>query len=288
MKLLFFKILMKLLNVIFKIIYGVSYSTYKATLTNRSFDSMTSILLWMHFSLKKKYPKFTINNQHVAEIGAGQFLSHPIGLILLGAKKVTTFDLYRQFNQKAAILSFNQQLMSKKILSAFAPSNKYSKIMDKINKSNFDLNELENYGIQYIAPFNINNYKENECFDLIISYTVLEHVSNNKIPELIIKSVKTLKHGGYFCHFIDMEDHKDHDNNPFEFLSSNNWTETDCFFRGNRLRLNDWDKIFNQIQGIEYEFVSILERNEELLPKGIARELNNYASGILVIGKKLY
>ena len=106
-----------------------------------------------------------------------------------------------------------------------------------------------------------------------MSYTVLEHVPPRDILNLLIKSIDVLKVGGYFCHFIDLEDHKDSINKPFEFLKVKEWTDSDCFSRGNRLRLNDWEDIFNNIQEIEYEFVSILERDKSLLPPGIDKEL---------------
>jgi hypothetical protein len=248
---------------------------------------MNSVLLWMIQGINKKYSEFNIQNIKVAEIGSGQFLSHPIGLKLLGAKEIISFDLYRQFNQKAASLSFKQQVMSKKTLSTFAEPSMYVEMLKKIKNTNLDLLKLNKLGIEYKAPFDLNNYTESKDFDLIISYTVLEHVPPSDINSLLMKSVETLNIGGYFCHFIDLEDHKDSENNPFEFLNIEDWKDSDCFSRGNKIRVEEWRNIFNQIENIEYEFISILERDKNLLPKGIVKILNNYASGILVVGKRI-
>jgi SAM-dependent methyltransferase len=286
MKLLIKRIFLKLSNIVFKIIYGISYSTYKGALTNRSFDSMSAILLWMVHSVIKKYPKFVLNNKIVAEIGSGQFLSHPLGLKLLGSDAIVSFDLYRQYNQKAAKISYSQQVMAKKIFSSYVDSSVYNKTMEEIRDTEFNLNQLENLGIKYKAPFDLNNFNEHDFFDFVISYTVLEHVPPSDISSLLEKSIKILKPGGHFCHFIDLEDHKDAENKPFEFLKHKEWKEEECFSRGNRLRPDAWKAIFDTLDEIEYEFISILVRNKDFLPCEIKRELNNYTSGILVVGLK--
>lgn len=286
MKILFKKIVRRLFNIWYKLFYGMSFSTYMASKTNRSFDSMSAILIWMIHAVTKKYPTFTLNNMDVLEIGSGQFLSHPLGVKLLGAKDVISIDLYRQFNQKAAQSSFSQQVMAKKIFSSYAESSKYNLMLEDIKKSRIDLNLITDFGITYLAPLDLLDYNS-KLVDFVISYTVLEHVPPKKIIPLLEKSIELLKSDGHFCHFIDLEDHKDATNKPFEFLENKDWSDSDCFSRGNRLRLNDWTKIFNEISEIEYEFTYILERNKNLLPNDIDKELNNYVSGILVVGQKL-
>ena len=287
MNLILKKIVNKGLNLIFKFLYKVNYSTYKATLSNRSFDSMSAVLIWMIQGIKKVYPDFYIANKEVLEIGSGQFLSHPLGLKVLGAKEVISVDLYKQFNQKAAMLSFQQNVMAKKIFSGEVNSADYNLTMEQIQKSNLDLDLLEELGIKYLAPMNLLDYPKSEDAELVISYTTLEHVPPKDIPLLFEKSIELLKKDGIFCHFIDLEDHKDSDKKPFEFLKYSNWCDSDCFSRGNRLRPTDWEKILNKIESIEYSFVYILERNKDLLPESIEKKVNNYASGILLVGKKL-
>jgi len=280
-------LLKKSINVVFKSVFGVSYSTYKAAATNRSFDSMSAVLLWMVQGVKKKYPEFVLNNKVVAEIGSGQFLAHPLGLKLLGSDQIVTFDLYKQYNQKAAKISYLQQVMAKKIFSSYVDSSIYNEMMEKIKDTGLDLHRLDRLGVVYKAPFDLNNYEQSNFFDFITSYTVLEHVPPSDITSLLEKSIKMLKPGGHFCHFIDMEDHKDAENKPFEFLKCERWEVNDCFSRGNRLRKNDWEQIFNTLSEIEYEFVSVLVRNKNFLPKGIKEEFNDNTSGILVVGKKM-
>ena len=114
----------------------------------------------------------------------------------------------------------------------------------------------------------------------------------DSIKTLLVKSVGVLKEGGCFCHFIDLEDHLDPEHAPFEFLKEDDWTDIDCYTRGNRLRRQDWEGIFNQMDNIEYEFVSILRREAFFLPMNITEmggiEIKNKTvSGILVVGKKV-
>jgi SAM-dependent methyltransferase len=281
----------KILNPCFKWISGVPFQVYKGAITNRSFDSMSAILIWMVNSIRKKYSNFDLKNKKVAEIGTGQFMAHPIGFKLLGASKVVTFDLYRQFNQKAAFISYSQQVMAKKFFSSLALPTDYMKVMSDIKLTKMALPELEKRGIEYWAPFDLLDYQDDDDFDLITSYTVLEHVPPREIEALMIKSIAVLKRGGIFCHYIDLEDHLDPESAPFAFLVEVDWSDQDCFSRGNRLRLSAWENIFEKLSGVDYEFVSVLRRETSLLPEGIMKknELNEgdlAVSGILVVGKK--
>jgi hypothetical protein len=289
-KLLIQKVINRILNIGCKIFTRLSFSLYKGALSNRSFDSMSSVLLWMLDGLKEKYPSFELKDIKVAEIGTGQFLTHPVGFLLLGVSKVVSFDLYRQFNKAASVLSFSQNVMAKKIFSKYVSSDFYIKVMNGIESSKFDLIELEKCGIEYKAPFDLQDYKTDNYFDLIFSYTVLEHVPPNSIELLLVKSINVLKSGGKFCHYIDMEDHLN-SKQPFDFLIQQDWGDEDCYLRGNRLRFGDWKNIFNKISNIEYEFFHIIRREAHLIPQLVRsqpgfNEENIRVSGILVIGSK--
>ena len=77
-------------------------------------------------------------------------------------------------------------------------------------------------------------------------------------------------------------------NKPFEFLANKEWSEKNCFNRGNRLRLNDWKNKFDNIDNISYEFIKLLERDKSALPSSIQKIRENYTSGILVVGQKKF
>ena len=192
-----------------------------------------------------------------------------------------------KFNQKAAYTSFNQNVMSKKFFLSKMPSTLYNIRLNEISHTNLKLKNLEKLNIFYYAPFDINNYGEHEEFDFCISYTVLEHIPPSDLQNFLESSIKILKPSGHFCHFIDLEDHKNPKEEPFEFLKAKSWTNEDCFVRGNRLRLNDWKNIFDKIENIEFEFIEVLERDKYKLPSGVPKSLSNFSSGILVAGKKI-
>ncbi|XOJ85151.1 hypothetical protein ABXT54_02805 [Methylophilaceae bacterium Uisw_099_01] len=263
----------------------------KASYRHRSFDSMSSILLWMLDGVEKQYPSFRVKGKKVAEIGAGKFLSHAIGLKVLGASKIFSFDMFRQFDQEEALISFSQQIMAKKIYSKCIEPDEYFITLDEIKATELDLIKLNVLGIEYFAPFDFRQYPNGDFFDFIMSYTVMEHVPPSDVSSLLTKTIQTLCEGGKFCHYIDLEDHKNPGYAPFDFLVEDNWSDEDCFNRGNRLRLSDWKNIFDKIDSIEYTFTSVFRRNLDLLPMDISQmseeELDDIrVSGFLVIGKK--
>jgi hypothetical protein len=245
----------------------------------------------MMHSIKQQYQEFDLHNQEIAEIGSGKYLAHPIGLKLLGANRITSFDLHRQFNQKAASIAYLQQVMAKKIYSSNASPEIYLKIMEDIKSTNMDLDKLHQMGINYLAPYDLREYSTNNKFYLVISYTVLEHIPPNDINSLLEKSIDIISEGGYFCHYIDLEDHLNPTQAPFDFFKENDWSDKDCFSRGNRLRISDWTELFDKISGIDYEFITKFKRDASLLPMDINKlkesEIENYVvSGILVVGRK--
>ena len=288
-KILFFikKIILFVLNKLYVYFLGVDFFTYHSTSSNRSFDSMSAILLWMLGEIGKKYNDFEICGKDIFEFGSGKFLSHPIALKFLGAHNIVSSDILNQFDPKAAKLSFKNRIMAKKFFSSLITSKSFNETCIKIEETDFDLHRLSNMGIDYIAPVKMEDCNENNRFDLVLSYTTLEHIPPHSISNVLSSSLNLLKVGSVFCHFIDLEDHADSRNNPFAFLSVSEWSDSDCFSRGNRLRPSDWKVIFNSFDNIEYDFTIILKRDAELLPPNVENIEDNYSSGILVIGRKI-
>lgn len=267
-------------------IFGIGPLAYKGALSNRSFDSMSATLIWMVRGLQRVYPEFFVAGK-VLEIGSGKYLSHPLGLRMLGASRVTSIDLFEQFNRKAAQVSFRQNVMAKKLFAGEINSRKYYEHLKEIDETNFELSSLADYGVEYIAPLDILNYNPQEHFDLVTSYTTLEHVPPRDVSSLLTKSISLLREGGHFCHFIDLEDHKNPQKNPFGFLIESEWSDFDCFTRGNRLRAHDWRKILDDLTDIQYSFVFVLERNDAPMPSPFDWSSDNRVTGILAVGKRL-
>ena len=104
-----------------------------------------------------------------------------------------------------------------------------------------------------------------------------------------------LNTNGFILHYIDLEDHKNPINKPFEFLSipQNHWNENLASNRGNRIRSSEWKKIFLESNNnIDFKFCPV---NKRALPKNLSvvkeikyrDEEDLKITGLIVIGKKI-
>ena len=58
---------------------------------------------------------------------------------------------------------------------------------------------------------------------------------------------------GQMLHYVNLRDHKNMENNPFEFLANNTKYDParDEDSRGNRIRRNQWLKLFNKLHDLK-------------------------------------
>ena len=282
-KIFFIKLIEKIKSIYTQLFYGLPYPTYKACLTNRSFDSMSFILYWMINKAKKVYPSLRLEGQRVLEIGSGQFFSHQIAFKLLGAYKITTIDIKRQFNNKAAYLSLTNNVMSRKIFSNLDTSLDLDiyKLLNNFSKQIKSSKEINLPFIKYLAPYDITSNKLQKKFDIVFSYTVLEHILKKDIKIFLQSTIEVLLDGGFLIHYIDLEDHFS-PLNPFAFLNNDNWVENNSFTRGNRLRYREWESI---IKSLDLSSFKIIPMNYRDSKKNLDMK-SDYFCGILFVAKK--
>ena len=233
----------------------------------------------LNFHLLDKDLSF-LNNKVCLEIGSGWVLSHALICILLGAKKVFVSDIFSHARPKMLKQCISNSTISviRDVLSPFEDHERIRKRLEKLKKiKKFNLNVLKEMGIEYIAPIDFAKEKLNQPVDFIFSNSVLEHVPNKDIFSLLENISSFLNPNGFMLHNIHLEDHNDIENDPFGFLSidSSKYSCKIQSWRGNRIRLSEWQKLFNSLNKLVSHPLYSWIREDKNLPKYISQSINN-------------
>ncbi len=109
------------------------------------------------------------------------------------------------------------------------------------------------YNINYIAPYNLNNFaKINQKFDMCISTTVLEHLKISELEEYLENLKTILEPNGLVSSIIDYTDHYNHTDKNISVLnylsySDEEWKKyNNSYLFQNRLRHQDYKKIIEK------------------------------------------
>jgi len=221
----------------------------------------------------------SLKNKVCLEIGSGWVLSHALICHLIGAEKVYVSDIeplayppslnYAVRNSEKSII--------RDILSPFFPHDQIRKRLDNVCEvKHFSLENLKNFGIEYIAPVDLAKESPNFKADFIYSFSVLEHVPVEDIFPLLSNLINTLNNDGSMIHCIHLEDHKNITGDPFCFL-----TEPDASYdrvkqnlRGNRLRGSQWLKLFKCLNGTDFRVIYQWKRYDKKLPEEIDKSIS--------------
>lgn len=170
------------------------------------------------------------------EIGAGRDLIVPLALRLLGVKHVTAVDIER--------------LADIKLINIAARRVCFCLDLPIIEFKNFE--ELEGYGILYMAPFDlIQSVDIIRDVDAFVSNEVLEHIPAVFLEPLFKSAISKLKDVGISIHSIDYSDHYARDGgvSRFNFLkySDLEWKKYNpSIHYVNRLRHSDYVSVMKK------------------------------------------
>lgn len=212
----------------------------------------------------------TPRNLRILEIGSGIIPVIPIALWLNGAKCVYATDLNCYLSPFLLARCLTWIKSNRDILIELFPDIH----VDRLNLicksySISDLNSaiafLKTIDIYYISPCDARHLSfDDNCFDCILSYTVLEHIQTDFICDIFIELKRVLSPGGCFIHNIDFSDHFSHMDksiSPINFLRFNKFQYRllagNKFMYMNRLRLDDFDQIFDNLSLNSVYFESI-------------------------------
>lgn len=169
----------------------------------------------------------------VLEIGSGWFPVIPIMLSLYGAKKVVLSDLSPHMDATtfAATLAFLQPQLK----NFPGTENKLS---------------VEDFGLEYLSPFRVAAIPDGSI-DIVISRTVLEHISAPQLHDLLAALRPKLAPHGIMAHYVDHSDHLEHRDKSISRINFLTWSDTQHGIVNwltkegeNRLRHHEYREVF--------------------------------------------
>ena len=186
-------------------------------------------------------------------------------------------------------------MLARRFLSAFTSHDEFTARLQMIRDTDYDPERLRALGIDYRAPVHWENESDlRDRFDLVISYTVLEHVPSNRVPELLRAAWKALAPGGVCVHFVDLEDHASPAENPFGFLAADtDWEPGSSLRRGNRMRFSRWCEIAGDRAEVEWSFPYVAVRHDVPLPERLDPDVAHdgeedlRTSAFVLVGRRL-
>jgi len=101
-------------------------------------------------------------------------------------------------------------------------------------------------GYSYVAPVDaIASPLLLKTFDVLVSTSVLEHIPPSLIAALLDALKSRENEGATQVHCVDLRDHRDFDNAPYDFLDPSKPfdAEADADSRGNGMTLRDWEAL---------------------------------------------
>lgn len=214
------------------------------------------------------------------EIGSGFVLSHAVICYLLGAKSVIATDVVRHAVPKTLSTALRKSIpyLPRDLLAHF---DDHSAIRERYNRllkcKTFNFDNLKDFGIEYIAPIDLAKERLNTPIDFVFSNSVLEHVPQVDIYNLINNLSQDLSPGGTMIHNIHLEDHKNISGGPFDFftISREHYSKIDEGRRGNRLRKSKWEIIFREIANTESKFIYSWQRKDVEVPQDIDESIQH-------------
>jgi hypothetical protein len=228
---------------------------------------MSGVLGWM-LGLARAELGTVPRRGRALEIGTGQFMAHAAGLYVCGFDRVLTVDRYRQFALPLVRASQEKPVLARRFLSPFVAHDDFTARWRRLAATGWEPAALASAGLEYRAPQEAAALTSGpERFDLVFSYTVLEHVPPAELPGLIAASAALLAPGGVALHFVDLEDHRDPRGAPFAFLApAPAWSDAQCGECGNRLRFSPWRRLLAERTGLDWRFPYTAVRHDAPLP----------------------
>ena len=215
------------------------------------------------------------------EIGTGRRVNTPIGFWLLGAARTVTVDLHPYLKSQLVHEDINyvvenrrevEELFGERIIK-----DRFAALLDLATNQWKLADLLSLCGIEYHAPSDAANLSvEAASIDFHTSYTVLEHIPEPTLVNILREGLRVLKSDGLFVHRIDYSDHFSHSDqgiSPVNFLqfSDEAWSRIagNRFMYMNRLRVDDFLDVYKRADHAVREVESIINAGvQEALQRG--------------------
>lgn len=184
----------------------------------------------------RRHDAWTDAAPKLLEVGTGRMLVLPVALWLLGcARQVVTVDLERNLDPALVVLQHpfyrgrRQSLLEGSVGDPVAAADRLDRFLAlwaqrALNAESDPPCEpdaraaehalvdrlLRLCDITYLAPCDAAELDmPNDSFDMLVSTSVLEHISPDALPPLLRNGFRLLRPGGIAVHLIDHKDHAD-------------------------------------------------------------------------------
>ncbi|MBN3922949.1 hypothetical protein [Nostoc sp. NMS4] len=257
---------------LYQVLYNRTHSSQLALKGKRLDICANEVAIYLLQCGKEKY---VLRDKVCLEIGSGWLLTHSLVFYLLGAKKVYATDVSPLLQPeniiKAVCNSVNWSILDS--LSTFEDRDIIRFRLKKLfSLKSLSVEVLQDLGIEYIAPIDLSEQvPSSEKIDFIFSKSVLEHVPIDDVVPLLENLVSSLSEDGFMFHLIDLLDHRDTSERPFEFFIYHQ----EAYSRelqsrwGNRIRRSQWKQIFSNLKHLNSKFVFEWSHNDAELPEKI-------------------
>lgn len=199
-------------------------------------------------------------NKIFFELGTGRIPEIPIFLWLFGAKKIITVDLNSLANSELTNKLIDQIVKNKKqvfnLVGKLIDIDRFEKLENLLEKNLCISDLIDLFNIEYISPFDASNEQIEETYiDFFLSYTVLEHIPQKDLEDILSNMKHKLHKGSIMIHYIDYSDHFSHSDpkiSSINFLKYSNWywnlIAGNKYMYMNRLRHDDFLNIFKKLK----------------------------------------
>lgn len=202
---------------------------------------------------------FSIAGKRVMEVGTGRRIDMPVGLYLLGASSVETYDLHPYMKAELVEGSLAGMLRNRDeiaaLLGPIAGRELVEARLATLAKVRTARELMDASSIHYHAPADAaKTGLPDGSIDLQFSFTVFEHIPGPVLSAILKEASRVLvPETGLACHHIDPSDHFAHDDQSISFVNFLQFEEIDWakyndnqFAYHNRLRVDDYEKIYRE------------------------------------------
>lgn len=257
-------------SALFRAVYHPLHAAQLARTTKRLDQCAAQLAHLLHLCARQGR-SVRLEGARCLELGAGWVLSHALVCHLLGAKRVLAVDIERAARLDAlrAAVADAPPALVRDLLAPFADHAQVRARLDALRAlKRFDFEALARLGIAYRAPVDFARETLPEAFDLIYSFSVLEHVPAADVSAVLANLARQLAPGGTMLHAIHLEDHRDIARDPFAFLAARQppFSPVEQTERGNRLRASAWRAAFAAVPGLSYCELWAWQRDDKPLP----------------------
>ncbi len=199
----------------------------------------------------KNIKRFSIYSQlrpeqvTVFEIGTGPALGSTIGMSLMGFKKIISVDICRASPQYVQMVYRHYKKYATNLGIKFVP-----RIKEKITDENLNRILLENFKIDYRAPYDAAHTDlPNDSVEYVFANLVFNFVHVELLPGIIKEAFRILHGGGVMYVFTNYSDRRavfDSEFTPYDYLqyTDEEWKKYNSWTYQNRLRTADYRAMF--------------------------------------------